>query len=102
MTFKKIKAQSAMEYLMTYGWAILVIAVVLGALFTLGIFNGGGMLGTTCVASAGFLCQNPIYLSTTGNMIATVGQSTGSTWYGVVFGFAPATGGMVNGVPTAL
>ncbi len=31
--------QSAMEYLMTYGWAILIIAVVLGALFQLGIFN---------------------------------------------------------------
>ncbi len=33
------KSQSAMEYLMTYGWAILIIAVVLGALFSLGIFN---------------------------------------------------------------
>jgi len=33
------KAQSAMEYLMTYGWAILIIAVVLAALFQLGIFN---------------------------------------------------------------
>ena len=45
-TFKKkplrkasAKAQSAMEYLMTYGWAILIIAVVLGALFQLGVFN---------------------------------------------------------------
>jgi len=28
-----------MEYLMTYGWAILIIAVVLGALFGLGFFN---------------------------------------------------------------
>ncbi|MCL5239392.1 MAG: LamG domain-containing protein [Candidatus Marsarchaeota archaeon] len=35
------RAQSAMEYLMTYGWAILVIAVVLGALFQLGVFNAG-------------------------------------------------------------
>ena len=35
-----IKAQSAMEYLMTYGWAILIIAVVLGALFELGVFSG--------------------------------------------------------------
>jgi len=33
------RAQSAMEYLMTYGWAILIIAVVLGALFQLGVFN---------------------------------------------------------------
>jgi hypothetical protein len=28
-----------MEYLMTYGWAILIIAIVLGALFSLGVFN---------------------------------------------------------------
>jgi hypothetical protein len=28
-----------MEYLMTYGWAILIIAVVLGALFQLGVFS---------------------------------------------------------------
>ena len=33
------KSQSAMEYLMTYGWAILIIAIVLVALFQLGIFN---------------------------------------------------------------
>ena len=37
---KKIfRLQSAMEYLMTYGWAILIIAVVLGALYYLGIFG---------------------------------------------------------------
>jgi hypothetical protein len=34
-----MKSQSAMEYLMTYGWSILIIAVVLGALSFLGIFN---------------------------------------------------------------
>lgn len=39
MKRKREKAQSAMEYLMTYGWAILIIAVVLGVLFQLGIFN---------------------------------------------------------------
>lgn len=33
------KAQSAMEYLLTYGWAILIIVVVLGALYALGVFN---------------------------------------------------------------
>ncbi len=35
------KSQSAMEYLMTYGWAILIIAVVLTILFQLGIFSAG-------------------------------------------------------------
>jgi hypothetical protein len=32
------KAQAAMEYLMTYGWAILVVIIVLAALWSMGIF----------------------------------------------------------------
>ena len=36
---ERFKSQSAMEYLMTYGWAILIIAVILAALFELGVFN---------------------------------------------------------------
>jgi hypothetical protein len=39
------KAQGAMEYLMTYGWAILVIMVVGIVMWNMGIFNMGG--GTT-------------------------------------------------------
>src|SRR5271156_5026084 len=76
---KNRKAQSAMEYLMTYGWGILIIAVVLGALFSLGVFNGNS-LGTACVAASGYYCQTPIYSHTTGNIIVTVGQSTGTNW----------------------
>ena len=37
------KAQSAMEYLMTYGWAILIISVVLGALYQIGAFNSSSL-----------------------------------------------------------
>jgi len=35
----KVKSQAAMEYLMTYGWAILIIALALGVLYSLGIMN---------------------------------------------------------------
>ncbi len=38
-----MRLQSAMEYLMTYGWAILIIAVVLGVLYYLGIFNSANL-----------------------------------------------------------
>jgi hypothetical protein len=34
-----IKAQAAMEYLVTYGWVILVLAVALAVLFSIGIFS---------------------------------------------------------------
>lgn len=44
---KMRKAQSAMEYLMTYGWAILIVIVVVAALYALGVFQVGGQ-GVTC------------------------------------------------------
>ena len=37
----RLKLQSAMEYLMTYGWALMIIAIVLVALFQLGFFSSG-------------------------------------------------------------
>ena len=75
----KKKAQSAMEYLMTYGWAILIIAVVLGALFSLGVFSSSSFLGTACIPQSGYLCSNPV--ANTIALTVTVGQATGSTWY---------------------
>ena len=40
------KAQSAMEYLMTYGWAILIVIIVAAALYALGIFNPQTYVGS--------------------------------------------------------
>ncbi|MCL5429961.1 MAG: hypothetical protein M1504_00605 [Candidatus Marsarchaeota archaeon] len=81
-TTKTFRAQSAMEYLMTYGWAILIIAVVLGALFSLGVFSGGSLLGTSCVASPGFLCSSPV-LGTSGTLAFTFGENQGYSIYDV-------------------
>ena len=94
------KAQSAMEYLMTYGWAILIIAVVLGALFSLGVFSGSSLLGNACIASAGYFCSNPVYFHGTvgtypaGNVLVTVGQNTGVTWTSVNVVFVPQGTGL--------
>lgn len=70
------KAQSAMEYLMTYGWAILIIAIVLAALFSLGVFNSN-LVGNNCIAVPGFFCSRPILEN--GNLILSVGQNIGSS-----------------------
>ncbi len=86
---KKHKAQSAMEYLMTYGWAILIIAEVLGALFSLGVFSGNSILGTACIAASGYLCQTPIYSHAGGNILVTLGQNTGTSWASANFMFVP-------------
>ena len=93
------KAQSAMEYLMTYGWAILIIAVVLGALFSLGVFSGNSLLGNACIAQSGFLCQNPIYLHSNGNIAVQLGQNTGQNWATANFVFVPQGTTTTSGVP---
>ena len=69
------KAQSAMEYLMTYGWAILVVSIALGALFALGVFDPKST--NTCFASAPLTCMTSQVLSN-GTMIIEVG-STGTS-----------------------
>ncbi|MEM7826401.1 MAG: hypothetical protein QW451_02110 [Candidatus Aenigmatarchaeota archaeon] len=42
-----MKAQAALEFLMTYGWAILIVIAVVAALYAMGIFRlpGGGIAG---------------------------------------------------------
>ena len=45
MGVRTVRSQGAMEYLMTYGWAVVIIGVVLAALFSLGVFNSS-MLGS--------------------------------------------------------
>ena len=50
------KAQAAMEFLMTYGWAIIVVLLVLAALFSLGIFSP--RTSNTCIVNAPFTCTD--------------------------------------------
>ena len=48
------KTQSALEYLMTYGWAILIIVIVAAVLYSLGIFSPSSSIGTTVTGFSGF------------------------------------------------
>ncbi|ASI13968.1 hypothetical protein Mia14_0665 [Candidatus Mancarchaeum acidiphilum] len=84
---KNFKAQSAMEYLMTYGWAILIIAIVLAALYILGVFNGSAFIGTTCTATSGALCTSPIASPSTFSV--TLGQVSTTDWAATTFAFVP-------------
>lgn len=109
MNARRLKAQSAMEYLMTYGWAILIIAVVLGALFSLGVFSSATLLGNSCVAAPGYLCSGLTLASgtpaaTNVTLSFTLGQSTGVSIYNVGVGCAAAaasTGLPYNGAYVA-
>jgi hypothetical protein len=46
-----------MEYLITYGWAILMVAVVLSVLFEMNFFTAS-VLPFVCLGDPGFLCQS--------------------------------------------
>ena len=50
MKNKGRKGQGALEYLMTYGWALLIIVVVGAALFALGVFSPQTREGCTGLA----------------------------------------------------
>lgn len=50
------KGQAAMEFLMTYGWAILVVLAAIGALAYFGVLNPGNWLPTKCTMQGGFSC----------------------------------------------
>ena len=43
------KGQSALEYLMTYGWAILIIIIVGGVLYYYGVFSPSKLVGESKV-----------------------------------------------------
>ena len=50
------KAQAAMEFIMTYGWAILVVLMAIGALAYFGVLSPARFLPETCTFPAGTDC----------------------------------------------
>jgi len=55
---RRSKAQAAVEFLTTYAWAILVIAIVLAALIWLGVFNPMGRVSERCYLGPGLECED--------------------------------------------
>ena len=58
------KSQAAMEFLMTYGWAMMVGAVVIVGMSYFGLFNLDTYLPTKCDFPVGFSCKDFSVLST--------------------------------------
>ncbi|MEK6947341.1 MAG: hypothetical protein AABX32_07080 [Nanoarchaeota archaeon] len=62
------RAQAALEFLTTYGWAILVILVMIGTLAYFGILNPSKVLPNRCTFGAEFQCQD-YQISATANTL---------------------------------
>jgi hypothetical protein len=71
------KGQTAMEYLMTYGWAILIIMIVLVVLFYLGVLNPA--VPVQCTFPSGFTCISSKIDASDGNLTLVIGEGTGHT-----------------------
>ena len=64
-------------FLMTYGWSILIVAIVLVSLFELGIFGNNSLSGNgACISQSGYLCTK-VTLATNGILSATIGSAYG-------------------------
>ena len=50
---RNLKGQAAMEFLMTYGWAILVVLVAIGALAYFGVLSPETLLPEKCIVQSG-------------------------------------------------
>ena len=85
-----------MEYLMTYGWAILVILVVLGILYLLGVFKPSSILNSTCIVNFKYLCQNPV-MSTNGTLSILIGQNSGQDQYNIALACTASTNSTSGG-----
>lgn len=68
------KAQGALEFLMTYGWAFLVILIMIGALAYFGVLSPTKFLPERCTFGSQFLCKDYLinYDSTTSTAGVTV------------------------------
>ncbi|BCS91343.1 MAG: hypothetical protein ARM1_0800 [Candidatus Micrarchaeota archaeon] len=63
----KIHLQATIEFLTNYGWAILIIAIVLIALVGLKVFNSSAFTSNTCLSSGNFYC-NEALINTSGTL----------------------------------
>lgn len=70
------KGQTALEYLITYGWAILVILVVLAVLWYYGIFNPATWAGEQVISGSAFQITDKSLGSTTLTLV--LGNKVGS------------------------
>ncbi len=63
------RAQAAMEFLMTYGWAILVVLIVIGALAYFGVLSPSTLLPEKCTFPVSLTCSD---FSVTGTQIQLI------------------------------
>ncbi len=73
-TCNGMRLQSALEYLSTYGWMIMLVAVALAALYEFGIFGNNPIY---CTLNSNLACTNYV-IQPDGTLTLTILQTTGN------------------------
>jgi len=68
-----------MEYLMTYGWAILIVIIVGAALYALGIFNPASYTTAVPMGFSGFQIPTGGYVVNSTGVYILLGNAQGTT-----------------------
>jgi len=69
------KSQAALEFLMTYGWAILVVLVAVGALAYFGVLSPDKFLPAKCTLPSGIACID--HKATAASLVIVLQNSLG-------------------------
>jgi hypothetical protein len=70
-----MRLQNAVEFMITYGWAILVIILVIAALYSLGFFGSGSIAPSICALPANVGCVSAILIPN-GLLTVNIQQAT--------------------------
>ena len=79
--FGNKRAQAAMEFLMTYGWAILVVLAAIGALAYFGVLSPDRFLPEKCTLPSGVACLD--FTGSTSSATLVIQNSAGFDMTGV-------------------
>jgi len=92
MFIKRKKAQAAMEFLMTYGWALLVVLIAIAALAFFGLLNPSNFLPEKCTFSSGLGCIDYRASAGTDIVLIKLQNGIGSDLIGFNISLTPSGG----------
>ncbi len=93
MFFKEQKGQSALEYLMTYGWALIVILIVIVAVIVFWI-QPSQVGGNTCSTTSGILVTNHQLSATSDDLSLILSNQTAASLTNVDINVTGTIGGV--------
>ncbi len=77
----RTRGQAALEFLTTYGWAILIILVMIGTISYFGVLNPSKLLPSKCTVGSELTCVDYRIDSTAGQVSLILQQDVGQTIY---------------------